>query len=65
MDARRGATIFSPISFGVGASKLGAGVGADWYSVHESFLFFAQSDIMSDCSEVIIITTLGLWQKDK
>ena len=41
------------------ASKLGAGVGADWDSVHESFLFFAQSDIMSDCSEVILITTLA------
>ena len=47
------------------ASKLGAGVGADWDSVHESFLFFAQSDIVSDSSEVILITTLGLWQKDK
>ena len=45
------------------ASKLGAGVGADWDSVHESFLFFAQSDIMSDCSEVIPITTLGFCGK--
>ena len=59
------AQLFFPNFFwAVEASKLG-GVGADWGSVHESFLFSAHSDNLSDYSEIIFITTLGLRQKDK